>query len=58
LSGRAIQALFQLSYSPADGPQGIVPAASQGKDTRMGCGVAGTAGGWAVSAGGRPEAFR
>ncbi|MGB7588123.1 MAG: hypothetical protein WBM00_05385, partial [Solirubrobacterales bacterium] len=37
----AIQALFQLSYSPALRGAGVVPAALQGKDTRMGLGFHG-----------------
>ena len=39
----AIQALFQLSYSPEGEGRGRIPVASQGKDTRMGFGFPATA---------------
>jgi hypothetical protein len=44
LAVRAIQALFQLSYSPAARGAGGFPAASQGKDARTGFGFPATGG--------------
>jgi hypothetical protein len=48
----AIQALFQLSYSPERRGPKKVPAASQGEDTRMGFGFPAAGGGWAAVASG------